>query len=59
MSTEEMNKSAMIRTTKEVVRKAKLAAAYRGNGETIGIVLGSLLDKELKRLGLGGNNEDE
>ena len=58
MSTEEMNKQAMIRTTKEIVRKAKLVAAMRGNGETIGILLGSLLDKELKRLGLKGNNDE-
>ena len=59
MDTEKMNKPTMIRTTKGIVRKAKLIAALRGNGETIGILLGSLLDKELKRLGLKGNNDDE
>ena len=58
MTTEEMNVSTQIRTTKEVARKLKLLTALRGNGETLGILVGSLVDKELKRLGLQGNNDE-
>ena len=58
MTTEEMNASTQIRTTKEVARKLKLLTALRGNGETLGILVGSLVDKELKRLGLPGNNDE-
>lgn len=58
MTTEEMNASTQIRTTKEVARKLKLLTALRGNGETLGILVGSLVDKELKRLGLQGNNDE-
>ena len=39
-------------------QKVKLASALRGNGETIGILIGSLVDKELKRLGIKGNNDE-
>ena len=52
MTIEEKNKVTMIRGTKEIVRKLKLVAALRGNGETIGILIGSLIDKEMQRLGL-------
>ena len=58
MTTEEMNASTQIRTTKEVARKLKLLTALRGNGETLGILVGALVDKELKRLGLQGNNDE-
>ena len=58
MTTIEMSKTTQVRTTKEVVRKLKLIAAARGNGETIGILIGSLVDKELKRLGMQGNNDE-
>lgn len=58
MTTEEMNASTQIRTTKEVARKLKLLTALRGNGETLGILVGSLVDKELKRLGIKGNNDE-
>lgn len=58
MTTEEMNSTTQIRATKEVTRKLKLVSALRGNGETIGILIGSLVDKELKRLGIKGNNDE-
>ena len=58
MTTEEMNSTTQIRATKEVTRKLKLASSLRGNGETIGILIGSLVDKELKRLGIKGNNDE-
>lgn len=58
MTTEEMNASTQIRATKEVARKLKLLTALRGNGETLGILVGSLVDKELKRLGIKGNNDE-
>lgn len=58
MATEDMNGTTQIRTTKEITRKLKLASALRGNSETIGILIGSLVDKELKRLGIKGNNDE-
>ena len=58
MATEDMNGTTQIRTTKEITRELKLASALRGNGETIGILIGSLVDKELKRLGIKGNNDE-
>lgn len=58
MTTEDMNGTTQIRATKEITRKLKLASALRGNGETIGILIGSLVDKELKRLGIKGNNDE-
>ena len=58
MTTEDMNGTTQIRTTKEITRKLKLASALRGKGETIGILIGSLVDKELKRLGIKGNNDE-
>ena len=58
MTIEEKNKVTMIRGNKEIVRKLKLVAALRGNGETIGILIGSLVDKEMQRLGLKGNNDE-
>lgn len=58
MTIEEKNKVTMIRGTKEIVRKLKLVAALRGNGETIGILIGSLVDKEMQKLGLKGNNDE-
>lgn len=58
MTIDEKNKITMIRGTKEIVRKLKLVAALRGNGETIGILIGSLVDKEMQRLGLKGNNDE-
>ena len=58
MATEDMNGTTQIRTTKEITRKLKLASALRCNGETIGILIGSLVDKELKRLGIKGNNDE-
>ena len=58
MTVDEKNKITMIRGTKEIVRKLKLVAALRGNGETIGILIGSLIDKEMQRLGLKGNNDE-
>ena len=58
MSVEDKNKIVAVKTTKEVTRKLKLASALRGNGETIGILIGSLVDKELKRLGIKGNNDE-
>ena len=58
MTTEEMNQQANIRTTREVVRKLKLVGLLRGNGESLGIVVGALVDKELKRLGMKGNNDE-
>lgn len=59
MTVNEMNKSGQIRTTKEIVRKLKLVAAARGNSESIGVLIGSLVDKEMRRLGLKGNNDEE
>ena len=58
MTIEEKNKVTMIRGTKEIVRKLKLVSALRGNGETIGILIGSLIDKEMQRLGLKGNSDE-
>lgn len=58
MATENMNGTTQIRTTKEITRKLKLASALRGNGETIGMLIGALVDKELKRLGIKGNNDE-
>lgn len=58
MELKDLNKEALIRATKEIVRKAKLASSLRGNGESIGMLVGALLDKELKRLGVKGNNDD-
>lgn len=58
MTIDEKNKITMIRGTKEIVRKLKLVASLRGNGETIGIIIGSLVDKEMQRLGLKGNNDE-
>ena len=58
MTIEEKNKVTMIRGNKEIVRKLKLVAALRGNGETIGILIGSLVDKEMQRLGLKGNSDE-
>lgn len=58
MTIDDKNTMTMMRGTKEVVRKLKLVAASRGNGETIGILIGSLVDKEMKRLGLKGNNDE-
>ena len=58
MTIDEKNKTTMIRGTKEIVRKLKLVAALRGNGETIGILIGSLVDKEMQKLGLKGNNDE-
>ncbi len=58
MTVDEKNKITMIRGTKEIVRKLKLVASLRGNGETIGILIGSLADKEMQRLGLKGNNDE-
>lgn len=58
MTIEEKNKITMIRGTKEIVRKLKLVASLRGNGETIGILIGSLVDKEMQKLGLKGNNDE-
>lgn len=56
--TDDKNKTTQVRVTKEVVRKLKLVASARGNGETIGVLIGSLVDKEMKRLGLQGNNDE-
>ena len=58
MTIEEKNNVTMIRGTKEIVRKLKLVSALRGNGETIGILIGSLVDKEMQRLGLKGNSDE-
>lgn len=58
MTIDEKNKITMIRGTKEIVRKLKLVASLRGNGETIGILIGSLVDKEMQRLGIKGNNDE-
>ena len=58
MTIDKKNKITMIRGTKEIVRKLKLVASLRGNGETIGILIGSLVDKEMQRLGLKGNNDE-
>ena len=58
MTIEEKNKVTMIRGTKEIVRKLKLLSALRGNRETIGILIGSLVDKEMQRLGLKGNSDE-
>ena len=58
MTTEEMNSTTQIRATKEVTRKLKLVSALRGNGETIGILIGALVDKEMRRLGIKGNNDE-
>ena len=53
-----MNKMVSIRSTKEVVRKLKLVSALRGNSETLGALVGAMVDKEMSRLGLKGNNDE-
>ena len=58
VATEDNDNTTQIRATKEITRKLKLASSLRGNGETIGILIGSLVDKELKRLGIKGNNDE-
>lgn len=58
MSVEDKNKIVAVKTTKEVTRKLKLVAALRGNSESMGALIGALVDKELKRLGLQGNNDE-
>ena len=58
MTTEDMNSTTQIRATKEVTRKLKLVAALRGISESMGAWIGALVDKELKRLGIKGNNDE-
>ena len=58
MSVEDKNKIVAVKTTKEVTRKLKLVTASRGNSESMGALIGALVDKELKRLGLQGNNDE-
>ena len=58
MTIDEQNKTTMIRTTKEISRKIKLVGAARGNGESAGVLIGALIDKEMAKLGLGGNNNE-
>ena len=58
MATEDMNGTTQIRTTKEITRKLKLVTALRGNSESMGALIGALVDKELKRLGIKGNNDE-
>lgn len=59
MTIEERNKSVTVRVTKDVTRKLKLVAAVRANGESAGILIAALVDKEMRRLGLEGNNSDD
>lgn len=58
MTLDERNKIVSVKTTKDITRKLKLVAAARCNSESMGTVIGSLVDKEMKRLGLGGNNDE-
>ena len=58
MSVEDKNKIVAVKTTKEVTRKLKFVTALRGNSESMGALIGALVDKELKRLGLQGNNDE-
>ena len=58
MALDDKNKIVAVKTTKEVTRKLKLVTALRGNGESMGTLIGSLVDKELKRLGIKGNNDE-
>lgn len=58
MTSEDKNKPTMTRITKEIARKLKLVAAARGNGESAGTLIGSLIDKEMHRLNIGGNNNE-
>jgi len=53
------NNAAVVKVTKEIIRKLKLVSALRGNAETQGTLIGSLLDKEIKRFGMKGNNDEE
>lgn len=50
------NSISMVKVTKEIIKKLKLVAAARGNNETMGTLIGSLLDKELERLGREESN---
>ena len=59
ISFEEVKKLEFIKTTKDVVRKLKLVASARCNSESMGSLIGALVDKEMKRLGLKGNNDEE
>lgn len=59
MTIEERNRIVSIKTTKDVVRKLKLVASARCNSESMGSLIGALVDKEMKRLGLKGNNDEE
>ena len=58
MTLEDKNRIVGVKTTKEVTRKLKLVTALRGNSESMGALIGALVDKELKRLGLQGNNDE-
>ena len=58
MTLEDKNRIVGVKTTKEVTRKLKLVAALRGNSESMGALIGALVDKELKRLGIKGNNDE-
>ena len=46
MSVEDKNKIVAVKTTKEVTRKLKLVTALRGNSESMGALIGALVDKE-------------
>ena len=58
MTLDDKNRIVGVKTTKEVTRKLKLVTALRGNSESMGALIGALVDKELKRLGLQGNNDE-
>lgn len=58
MTLDDKNRIVGVKTTKEVTRKLKLAAALRGNSESMGALIGALVDKELSRLGIKGNNDE-
>lgn len=58
MVLDDKNRIVAVKTTKEVTRKLKLVTALRGNGESMGTLIGALVDKELKRLGIKGNNDE-
>lgn len=58
MALDDKNRIVAVKTTKEVTRKLKLVTALRGNGESMGTLIGALVDKELKRLGIKGNNDE-
>ena len=58
MTLDDKNRIVAVKTTKEVTRKLKLAAALRGNSESMGALIGALVDKELSRLGIKGNNDE-